>query len=67
MNELSKVAVTRCHPSTSTNSSNLNGKLIITGGSNCIPMLMSTDEITKSNELLKKLERFWAGLANYAA
>src|SRR5580704_7510790 len=28
---------------------------------------LNADEISKSNELLKKLERFWSGLANYAA
>ncbi len=27
---------------------------------------ISGEEVTKSNEVLKKLERFWAGLANYA-
>jgi DNA-binding MarR family transcriptional regulator len=27
---------------------------------------LTNEEIGKSNELLKKLERFWSGLANYA-
>ena len=27
---------------------------------------LTHDEIAKSNELLKKLERFWSGLANYS-
>lgn len=26
---------------------------------------ISTDDVNKANEMLKKLERFWSGLANY--
>jgi DNA-binding MarR family transcriptional regulator len=28
---------------------------------------LTHEEIAKSNDLLKKLERFWSGMANYAA